>query len=311
MPPRDLIAELHAASTPVPPALRERMRLLEPPAPRRLLTRRRALLAALPVAAAAAAAAAVAVVIFTGPTHRTQTLSRAPAVVHGEAFGSSTRAAKGAPVAIPPSRGRVERYTARLALHEPTQASLSTASRQALRIAASLGGHERSVHVGEGSAQLVLAVPRLHVEAALARLSRLGTITGESVDLQDLQAGLSTADRTIARLQRRLRALRAEPPTDATARAIAAATARVQALQRQEAATRRTAHFATVSLTLSTHRAAVAPHGHGPWHGLVVAFRWLGIGLVYALAFGIPLALLWLGVRWLRRRREDALLSRA
>jgi hypothetical protein len=50
-------------------------------------------------------------------------------------------------------------------------------------------------------------------------------------------------------------------------------------------------------------------------HGLGVAFRWIGIGAVYAFALGTPLvvvlALLWLALRTVRRRREDALLSRA
>jgi hypothetical protein len=53
--------------------------------------------------------------------------------------------------------------------------------------------------------------------------------------------------------------------------------------------------------------------GEGPLHGLGVAFRWIGIGAVYALALGGPVALLlvlvWLGVRVVRRRRENALLE--
>jgi hypothetical protein len=44
-----------------------------------------------------------------------------------------------------------------------------------------------------------------------------------------------------------------------------------------------------------------------------VAFRWIGIGAVYALALGTPfvvlLVLLWLAARAVRRRREEALLS--
>ena len=67
------------------------------------------------------------------------------------------------------------------------------------------------------------------------------------------------------------------------------------------------------------HLATPAPvppkhHGHGPLHGLDVAFRWIGIGAVYGLALGVPalvlLGLGWLGVRTIRRRRENALLSR-
>ena len=47
----------------------------------------------------------------------------------------------------------------------------------------------------------------------------------------------------------------------------------------------------------------------------LVAFRWIGIGAVYAIALGTPLVLLvmlgWFLARGMRRRREEALLSRA
>ncbi len=86
-------------------------------------------------------------------------------------------------------------------------------------------------------------------------------------------------------------------------------------LQRAEASTVRSAHYATVQLHLETKPTAVpTKHGHGPLHGLGVAFHWIGIGAVYALALGTPLAaialLSWLAARTIRRRRVDALLSR-
>jgi len=62
---------------------------------------------------------------------------------------------------------------------------------------------------------------------------------------------------------------------------------------------------------------AIVPRnqGHGPLHGVVVALTWLGIGAVYALAIGTPIAVLallvWFAARIIRRRREDALLSRS
>ena len=92
---------------------------------------------------------------------------------------------------------------------------------------------------------------------------------------------------------------------------------RIENLQRQRAATIRAAYFATVKLHMETPPAAPPPaeNGNGPLHGLGVAFRWIGIGAVYALALGTPLvlllALLWFLARGLRRRREEALLSRA
>ena len=68
---------------------------------------------------------------------------------------------------------------------------------------------------------------------------------------------------------------------------------------------------------MTTRKAAVAPQTSepGPFHGLGVAFRWIGVGAVYVLALGAPLVLLvvllWLGARSLRRRRDDALLASA
>jgi hypothetical protein len=157
-------------------------------------------------------------------------------------------------------------------------------------------------------------VPRNRVQDAIQRLSALGTITGEQVDVQDVQAGLNATDRTIERLQRQLRALRAQKQTPQVEQSIKSITARVERLQRQAAATTRSTRFATIRLHLQTPQAA-APHRHatGPLHGLGVAFTWIGIGAVYALALGLPLAALlalaWFGTRTLRRRREDALLS--
>jgi hypothetical protein len=53
--------------------------------------------------------------------------------------------------------------------------------------------------------------------------------------------------------------------------------------------------------------------GHGPLHDLGAAFRWMGIGAVYALALAAPFVLLgllvWLVARAVRRHRENELLS--
>jgi hypothetical protein len=176
------------------------------------------------------------------------------------------------------------------------------------------------VHVNvdgaDGDATLRLRVPVTHVEDAVRRLSELGTITGESVGIQDVQAGVNALDRTIARLQKQLRDLRAQPQTPAVQRKVAALTARVQQLQRSRANTVRNARLATISLQLTTRTPAVQPKPahHGPLHGAVVALSWLGIGALYALVVGGPVALfllaVWLGARALRRRSERRLLER-
>jgi hypothetical protein len=173
-----------------------------------------------------------------------------------------------------------------------------------------------SSHGKAASADLTLKVPRNHVQTAITRLSALGTITSEQVDVQDVQAGLNATGRTIARLQAQLATLRAAEQTDTVQAKIAALTTRIQRLQRDEAAKIRAAHFATISLHLQTPtQAAPVHHGPGPLHGLGVALRWIGIGAVYALVLGLPLllvvALCWWTVRALRRRRENELLAQS
>jgi hypothetical protein len=213
----------------------------------------------------------------------------------------------------------LQRYGATLALRVPTPGGVSSGVQRALRIASALGGHPTSVHAtskGQNAhAELVLKIPRRNVQRAITRLSQLGTITGEQVDVQDLQPGVDATSRTIARLQRQLTNLRAQTQTPEIVRQIVALTAQVAGLQRARATTIRTASFATVHLSLATPPAkAVVHHTHrGPFHWLGQALLWLGIGAVYALVLAIPLVVLGVliafGVRTVRRRREDALLS--
>jgi hypothetical protein len=328
---RDLTAELRGARLTAPRELRERVRLIaaaDTTAARRF-TWRRALVIALPVAAAIAAS-----IVFTRPSDNhaiaTQTAIRSLArpEQHGAAKSlapvpkatDSAGGAGAAQLAVPSAPNRVQTYGAFLGLRLHSATAVSDGVKRALHIASSLGGYPTSVHATSeakvASADLTLKIPRAHVQEAITRLSALGTITSEQVDIQDRQAGLNATARKIARLQTQLKELRAQTPTAATAKRIAALEAQIARLQRAEAATRRNAHYATVQLHLTSAKAA-APHkqGHGPLHGVVVGLRWLGIGAVYALAIGTPIALLalvvWLVARVVRRRREDALLSRS
>lgn len=317
---RDLVAELRAARIEAPSEVRARVRLIAAadttPAHRRTFTWRRALVVALPVAAAVAAT-----IVYTRPAHPTQAVPPVErAVVHGSTSLAPMLKSAGTPAFAPaPSTTRVQRYGAYLALRVPTPNGVSTGVKQALRITKALGGYAGSVHAvttgNTGSADLTLKIPRTHVQEAIARLSAIGTITAEQVDIQDLQTTLNTTDRTIARLQRQLGALRAQPPSPVNTSRIAALVRQIQGLQRAEATTVRTARYATVRLHLGTAAPKPAKAHHGPLHGLGVAFRWLGIGAIYALALGAPLVLVlwlaWIASRTIRRRREDALLSRS
>jgi hypothetical protein len=331
---RDLAAELRAARITAPAEVRERIRAIaatDTTAREPRFTWRRALVVALPVAAAVAAT-----VVFTRPAHHPTALPGETAVLQTAkvraADAQSAPAATGATqlagplphvagtaIPVPPSRTRVQRYGATLGLRVPTPDGVSSGVQRALRIATALGGHPTSVHATShgrtAHAELVLKIPRRNVQRAITRLSQLGTITGEQVDVQDLQPGLDANGRTIARIQTTLAALRAEAQTPDVIRQIAALTDEIAALQRAQANTIRSASFATVRLSLATPpvKAAVHHTHRGPFHWLGQALLWGGIGAVYALVLAIPLALLTflvaLGLRTMRRRREDALLS--
>jgi hypothetical protein len=313
----DLLRELRAAKPTAPEELRERIRLVAAQAPPERPRRwRRVLVVAVPVVAAAVVAA----VVIPRGNHGSN-------VVHGVVPPVALRAA-GTPAAGPafskalaplpvPSGTRLQRYAASLSLQVKNATAVSDASKAAVAIASSLGGYQQSVNVtadtGSGYANLVLRVPKTRVTEAVQRMSALGTILSESVSTQDLQAGYNANTRTIARLQAQLASLRAQPQTKRTLIQVEQLTAHIQRLQRQNAATVRASRYATVNLQLTTKAPVVKHHKPGPLHGLGTAFRWIGIGLVYALALGTPLALIglagWLAVRTLRRRREDRLLS--
>jgi hypothetical protein len=323
----DLVAELRGSRIAAPAELRAHVRSIAASgagSPRPRFTWRRALVVALPAAAAIAAVLVVArpdanqSAVSDSATQTTLTLRAEKSLAAPpSAQSGSPGAARLAPQTTP---GRVQRYGAYLALRVPTPDGVSDGVKRALRIASSLGGHPASVHATSqgktASADLTLKIPRSNVQLAITRLSALGMITSEQVDIQDLQAGLNATDRSIERLQAQLAGLRGAEQSDQVKAKIAALTARIERLQRSEAATIRAAHFATVSLHLQTpDKAAPAQRGHGPLHGLGVAFRWIGIVAVYVLALGAPLAVLaalgWWTVRALRRRRENALLAQS
>jgi hypothetical protein len=323
----DLLDTLRDARLTAPPELRERVRLIAaqaPATPARRITWRRSLIVLVPVAAAIAAA-----VVFVPRGGKQQaTVVREGLPPQGLAGASAAKVpsfAAAAANAVPrallptPSGKRVQSYSASLELQLPTPAAVSAASRRAVAIATSLSGYQQSVSLNAGGktgyASIVLRIPRNNVRTAMSRLSTLGRVTSENVSIQDLQTQVNTTDQTITRLQRQLATLRTESQTTQVARQIAQLTARVEALQRARASTLRTAHYSTISLQLTTPPPAMPKtHKPGPLHGLGVAFHWVWIGAVYALALGTPLlallAAVWFGARAIRRRREESLLRR-
>lgn len=321
---RDLIAELRAVRVSAPDEVRDRVRSIaarDETVRTRRFTWRRALVVALPAAAAIAAT-----VVFTRPSHVEQR-----AIVHGAVAttadsgktflrGATAPQAKLAPLSTGAAGARLQQVETTLALRVPTANAVSSSMQRALSIVRSYGGYPVYVDAGtqgkRATADLTLKVPRTHLREAMTRLSALGTITAEHLDVQDVTANVNETGRAIARLQRQLKELRAQEQTPAVQRKVAALTARVVSLQRARATTIRNAHYATIALHLATPEKVLTHHKvrHGPLHGLGVALKWLGVGAVYVLVLGTPVVLLfvlaWLTARVVRRRREDALLSR-
>jgi hypothetical protein len=177
------------------------------------------------------------------------------------------------------------------------------------------------VSARRGSAEVVVRVPRARVGLAVTRLSGLGTVAAEQVSVSDLQAGLDATGLRIEHLEKSLAAALHASSSPTNTRLVAALEAQILGLQRARAATLAAARDATVTVKLATRAPVVkrpprhTPAAHGPFHDLGVAFRFVGIGLVYALALGTPLALLlaalWFGASRLRRRRDERLLQRS
>jgi hypothetical protein len=221
-------------------------------------------------------------------------------------FGAAAKS-----VAVPPpSSTRLQDYDATLTLRVRDAEALSDATKRAVRIVGGLGGFPATVSVHGSTGDLRLRVPVTKVQTAVERLSALGTIVGESVSIRDVQAGVNATDRTIARLQRDLRRLRAN---GAPQKRIDALVARIERLQRARANAVRQAKLATVDLHLTAKQPAAAPTDDGPLHGAVTALRWLGIGALYAVVVGGPVLvvvlLAWLAWRRGRRRAADRLLG--
>ncbi len=318
------VLTLASAPRAVAPSLRDRLR-------------DRRLMLGFPVAAGLAVVAAVAVGV-TRPS---------PAPVASEAIASkatperSAGATSGAaPFAGPaqdaataqakapaPTTGRAQRYSATLTLAVDDTDALSSATQQALAIARDLGGYVVSVQYATGdggAAALTLRVPSGEAATAVTRLSDLGTILAQNVQIDDLQESLDTLDRQLERLRAQVAALTAaiDRADTAAERARllerrAQAQAQLQALRANRAATAEVARNATIQLELRTEESSTAPApGSRLDRALDKALAVLAWEAVVVLAIAVaaaPLALVavavWLTRRSRRRREEERLLA--
>jgi hypothetical protein len=307
-----------------------------PPVPTRSLRERvgdrRRLLFALPAAAGLAVVAALAIGVSrpspvggeaAAPTAESRQNARASAPATTFAGPAADASAAGVAKAAPgPTGGRAQSYTADLALSVEDTDALSQATQSALAIARELGGYVVSVQYATGdqaAASLTLRVPSTRAADAVTRLSALGTIVAQNVQIDDLQETLDALDRQLERTRAEIAAL-----TAALARADTAAErarllerrARAQAelrdLRANRSATAETARNATIQLRLqATQGSGVSAPGSRLDRAIDRALEILAWEGVVALAIAVALAPLALvavavwGTRRVRRRRED------
>jgi hypothetical protein len=247
-------------------------------------------------------------------------------------FSTATKA-KGAPATrldaatVPPATGRLQRYEAELGLRVDDVEALSTATKRAQQIAASVGGHVDSLQYdapaeGIGSAQLTLRIPTARVESAMAQLSALGTITGQRYGIQDLQVQADDLQKQIENTQRRIAQILTQlesPSLSAADRAVLqsrlnASRQKLAGLREAMRATTAEAKTATVYLTLTTEELAPGAANGSRVDDVKDVLAWEGIALLYALVVAGPFlvlgVLVWLALRVRRRRDEARLLAK-
>jgi hypothetical protein len=264
------------------------------------------------------------------PVTKSTRLPPVPAPTHDALVG---RAAQQTATTLPTTQARLQHYEAELRLRVPTQNALSQATQSAMRTTRSLGGYVVEVDLqtprpGQGTSYLDLRVPVSRVQAAVARLSSLGTITAQHVAISDLQGQYTVVSNRVDSLRQSIAVLDAKLG-DASLGSVE----RVQLLGQRYRAQRALNHavaqqrvvahraaYANVSLGLQVGKAVVAAPKPGHSTALGRAVRGalgvvgdIGVAAAYGAIVLSPLivlallaALVW---RTLRRRGERRLLQ--
>jgi Domain of unknown function (DUF4349) len=320
---------LTLASQPVPaePSLRDRL----------LRHRRLALL--VPAAAGLAVAAAVAIGV-TRPQPAARDAASVPTTADRAAdaatpFGAeaatappNTSGATARKATPGPTVGRAQRYVASLTLAVEDTDALSEATQRALVVARDLGGFVASVRYAtgeDGSASVTLRVPSARASHAVTRLSELGTIVSQNVQIDDLQESLDGLDRAIeqlhgriARFTTRLRTEELDPATRARLlEERAQAQAQLRELRASRSATSAEARLATIQLELRAEDmgGATAPSSRldRALDRALEVLAWEAVGALAIAVAVAPLAIvaaaMWAARRVRRRRDEDQLLA--
>ena len=231
-------------------------------------------------------------------------------------------------------RNRLVHAVATLQVQVKSRSQLSAKTNDASQIVGSFGGYAQSVRYqnsrsGYGEAVLQLRVPVQKAQAAIAKLSTLGTLLSQEVSTQDLQTKLNGQNSGIGSLRRAITVYEqalASGTLSATERVtiqIRLNNARHALAQLRHARnnTLQSGAMADVSLLLTTRNHAFVVHHHhksgrfGRLLGSAGGFLGLeGIIVLYALIVISPFVLLGALAWWIvreRRRREERLLASA
>jgi hypothetical protein len=231
------------------------------------------------------------------------------------------------PSAPGPTTGRAQRYSAQLTIAVKDVDALSTATQRALQATRDLGGYLVTASYATsstGTSSLALRVPTANVQEAIVRLSGLGRIVGQQVQIDDLQDQLDELAKRETALRTQIARLGARLATDLDAATRATLEARRSAARSELAQVRGAgsqvkgeARYATIQLTLQTEQSSLVPASPSAWDrgvdraGAILAVE--ATVLLYALVILGPLGLIgllgWLTRRELRRRSEQRLLG--
>jgi hypothetical protein len=346
----DVIQELRAARPGADDALRARVQAIaarEPerrPSPfARFTGWRRGALIAVPAAAALAVATAGAIGLAgsgdgEGGRLAVQSPNRDSALEKTEstpfeqnqALAPSLGAAGGpaAGSAVSPPTDRAQRFSATLTLEVAGTDELADATQRAQRIARELGGFAASVSYASaesGVSSMTLRIPSERVQDAIAKLSQLGTVVGQQLQVDDLQEGLDELRARQTVLRARIARLTAQlGASDLNTVERAALEARRRAARAELAgitasvrATVEQASLATIQLALQTDEQSAVPTAPSrldrALDRAVGVLAWEGVALLFAAIVTAPfLAIALATAIWrhtLRRRGETSLLG--
>jgi hypothetical protein len=250
----------------------------------------------------------------------------------GLAAGITAKRLVGAPQALTIPRNRLVHAVAALEVRVKSRSDLSAKTNRASQIVSALGGYAQSVRYqnsrnGYSESVLELRVPVQKTNAALGKLSALGTVESQQVATQDLQQRLTHENSGIGSLQRAIAVYESalnSGTLSGSQRVIIQVrlnNARRQLSQLRHARTSTLASGATasISLLLTTHNQAIVAHHHhkqgrlGRLLGSAARFLGLeGIIVLYALIVLSPIVLIGALAWWIvreRRRREERLLA--